>query len=98
MTSPLPDGPRFVDDGVPALHGVRVLDLSTYTPGPFGSQILADLGATVLKVERPGGGDPERDTVPEYFHAYNRGKFSIELDLKNAEDRQTFLDLGSEAD
>ena len=98
MANSLPDGRRFIDDGVTALRGVRVLDLSTFTPGPFGTQILADLGATVLKIERPGSGDPERDTVPEYFHAYNRGKFSLELDLKNVEDRQVCLDLGAEAD
>ena len=46
--------------GKPPLEGVKVLDFSTYTPGPFGTQILADLGATVLKIEKPGVGDPER--------------------------------------
>jgi crotonobetainyl-CoA:carnitine CoA-transferase CaiB-like acyl-CoA transferase len=55
-----------------ALTGLRVLDLTIYTPGPFGTQILADLGATVLKIERPGSGDLERLSVPAFFHAYNR--------------------------
>lgn len=69
------------------LAGLRVLDLSNYTPGPFATQILADLGATVLKVERPPHGDLERLSVPEYFHAYNRGKRSIALNLQDADDR-----------
>lgn len=67
----------------PYLQGVRVLDFSNLTPGPFASQALADLGATVLKVERPGTGDLERSSVPAYFRAYNRGKGSIAIDLRN---------------
>jgi crotonobetainyl-CoA:carnitine CoA-transferase CaiB-like acyl-CoA transferase len=82
----------------PFLTGLRVLDLSTYTPGPFGTQILADLGATVLKVERPPHGDPERLSVLEYFHAYNRGKYSIALDLRDQSDRASFHALVREAD
>lgn len=82
----------------PPLTGIRVLDLTAYTPGPFGTQILADLGATVLKVEKPGIGDPERLTVPGYFKAYNRGKHSIALDLRKPEDREVALQLAAEAD
>jgi crotonobetainyl-CoA:carnitine CoA-transferase CaiB-like acyl-CoA transferase len=82
---------------VPPLAGIRVLDLTTYTPGPFGTQILADLGATVLKVERPPHGDPERSAVPEYFSAYNRGKHSIAVDTTKPEDLQLLLDLAADA-
>jgi crotonobetainyl-CoA:carnitine CoA-transferase CaiB-like acyl-CoA transferase len=84
--------------GEPFLTGLRILDLSNYTPGPFGTQILADLGATVLKVERPPYGDLERLSVMEYFHAYNRGKHSIALDLRSDTDRAVFHDLVKEAD
>jgi crotonobetainyl-CoA:carnitine CoA-transferase CaiB-like acyl-CoA transferase len=80
------------------LAGLRILDLSQYTPGPFGTQILADLGATVLKVERPPHGDLERLSVPEYFHAYNRGKRSIALDLKQGADLALLRELAAEAD
>lgn len=80
------------------LVGVKVLDLSAYTPGPFATQILADLGATVLKLEKPGIGDPERLTVPGFFRAYNRGKHSIALDLTKPEDREQALALASGAD
>ncbi|GHF36080.1 crotonobetainyl-CoA:carnitine CoA-transferase CaiB-like acyl-CoA transferase [Amycolatopsis bartoniae] len=87
------------DTGVPAqLDGLRVLDLSNYTPGPFATQILADLGATVLKVERPPHGDLERLSVPEYFRAYNRGKHSIALDLRDPGDRAELHKLAAEAD
>jgi len=82
----------------PHLAGMKVLDLSNYTPGPFATQILADLGATVLKVERPPHGDLERLSVPEYFYAYNRGKYSIALDLRRAEDREVLHSLAADAD
>jgi hypothetical protein len=70
-------------NNAPYLQGVRVLDFSNLTPGPFASQALADLSATVLKVERPGTGDLERSSVPAYFRASNRGKGSIAIDLRN---------------
>lgn len=82
----------------PPLEGLRVLDLSMLTPGPFASQVLADLGATVLKVERPPIGDLERLTMPAYFRAYNRGKFSIALNLKDDGDHAHFDALVREAD
>lgn len=84
--------------GRPALEGVRVLDLTIYTPGPFGTQILADLGASVIKVERPGSGDLERLSVPAYFQAYNRGKASVVLDLADPRGRKACLDLARDAD
>lgn len=79
------------------LEGVRVLDLSIFTPGPFATQILADLGATVLKVEAPPHGDRERDVMPAYFQAYNRGKASVALDLKNVDDLELCHELAREA-
>ncbi|HSV84664.1 MAG TPA: CoA transferase [Ramlibacter sp.] len=81
----------------PPLHDIRVLDLSMFTPGPFATQILADLGATVLKVEAPPGGDRERQVMPAYFNAYNRGKGSIALDLKQPADLALCLDLAADA-
>jgi crotonobetainyl-CoA:carnitine CoA-transferase CaiB-like acyl-CoA transferase len=83
--------------GKPPLEGIRVLDLSIFTPGPFATQILADLGATVLKVEAPPHGDRERDVMPAYFQAYNRGKASVALDLKNPDDLALCHELAREA-
>lgn len=82
----------------PYLEGVRVLDFSNLTPGPFASQALADLGATVLKVERPGSGDLERLAVPGYFRAYNRGKASIAIDLRSVAGQAAALELAADCD
>jgi CoA:oxalate CoA-transferase len=82
----------------PPLTGLRVLDLSIFTPGSFATQTLADLGATVLKVERPGTGDLARSTIPAYFRALNRGKGSIALDLKDRGDREVLISLVRDAD
>jgi formyl-CoA transferase len=77
---------------VPPLDGVRVLDLSRILAGPYCSMMLADLGADVVKVERPGGGDPTRSWGPPfvdgestYFLCANRGKRSICVDLSDPE-------------
>jgi alpha-methylacyl-CoA racemase len=81
------------------LHGVRVLDLSRLLPGPWCSLLLADLGADVVKVEAPAGGDyirwmpPLKGAQSGYFHALNRNKRSIALDLKRPEGRDAFLAL-----
>src|SRR2546428_6553681 len=70
------------------LEGVRVLDLSRLLPGPYCTLVLADLGADVVKVEDPNGGDYLRWMPPlvgeqsGYFHALNRNKRSLRLDLK----------------
>lgn len=69
----------------PLLTGLTVLDLSRLLPGPFCSLYLAQLGATVIKVEEPSG-DYTRTLSPEMFALVNRGKKSITLDLKNPAD------------
>src|SRR5512134_716285 len=79
------------------LAGVRVLDLTRLLPGPIASLILADLGATVDKVEDPHGGDYARISGPPIagqsalFHALNRGKRSVVLDLKKPAGVDTLL-------
>jgi crotonobetainyl-CoA:carnitine CoA-transferase CaiB-like acyl-CoA transferase len=82
------------------LAGVRVLDLSTMLSGPFGSMILGDLGADVIKIETPDGGDGTRRFGPyfvegesAYFLSINRNKRSLVLNLKLEEGRQVFYDL-----
>jgi crotonobetainyl-CoA:carnitine CoA-transferase CaiB-like acyl-CoA transferase len=74
----------------PPLAGVRVLDLTRLLPGPFATWVLAELGADVVKVEDPRGGDwlrwlpPPRGEQSDAYHALNRGKRSLALDLRNA--------------
>jgi CoA:oxalate CoA-transferase len=87
------------------LHGIKVLDLTRVLAGPFCTMVLADLGADVVKVERPDGGDDGRHFGPflpsgesGYFASVNRGKQSIALDLKNTDDRATFFALADKAD
>ena len=70
----------------PLLAGLTVLDLSRLLPGPFCSLYLAQLGATVIKIEEPGTGDYTRLLSAEMFALVNRGKQSITLDLKNPAD------------
>ena len=73
--------------------GVRVLDLSRMLAGPYGSMLLADLGAEVIKIEDPDGGDPMRTMGPPYlpdgesayFLAINRNKKSVVIDLTKSE-------------
>jgi crotonobetainyl-CoA:carnitine CoA-transferase CaiB-like acyl-CoA transferase len=77
------------------LDGMRVLDLSVWRPMPHATQVLADLGAEVLKVEPPGG-DPMRH-YPELFAAIARGKRSVVLDLQTDEGRARALELAAEA-
>jgi crotonobetainyl-CoA:carnitine CoA-transferase CaiB-like acyl-CoA transferase len=67
----------------PPLEGVVVADFSELLPGPFLTQSLAELGAHVIKVERPPHGDPTRRLAPGVFRAVNRGKASILSDLKD---------------
>lgn len=87
------------------LNGIRVVDLSRLLPGPFCTQLLVDLGAEVIKVEEPNGGDYLRNVPPTLddgtsvmFHALNRGKKSVCLDLKLAADLARFHALVRTAD
>lgn len=87
------------------LDGVRVLDLTRLLPGPYGTQLLADCGADVVKIEDTGAGDYARGMPPlagsgygEVFDAVNRGKRSVALDLKTEEGTAAFHALAAEAD
>ncbi len=87
------------------LEGIRVLDLSRVLAGPFAAMGLADLGADVVKVERPGKGDdtrsfgpPYAEGVSTYFLSVNRGKRSVVLDLKSEEGRDHLKALAGAAD
>lgn len=78
------------------LAGLRVLDLTIWRPGPYATQLLAEQGADVLKVEPPGG-DPMR-SMPDLFDILGAHKRSIVLDLKRDEDRARCLDLAADCD
>ena len=86
------------------LNGVTVIDLTRVLAGPYCTMVLADLGARVIKVERPGTGDDSRAFGPfvegksAYFMSINRGKESIALDLKADSDRRLFESLLEGAD
>lgn len=86
------------------LEGVRVLDLGLFLPAPHLSQIMADHGAEVIKLEPPGEGDPGRQIglgergTSVFFRNMNRGKKSISLNLKSAEERESVLRLTETAD
>ena len=86
------------------LDGLRVLDLTWVLAGPYASMVLCDLGAEVVKVERPPHGDVARTTGPfvnyesMYFQSVNRGKKSISVDLRSEAGRELFLRLVDEAD
>ena len=88
------------------LEGIRVLTLEQFGAGPYGTMFLAELGAEVIKIEAPEGGDPSRQVGPyklgendsEYFQAWNLGKKSVTLDMKSAEGRRQFEALVKGAD
>jgi crotonobetainyl-CoA:carnitine CoA-transferase CaiB-like acyl-CoA transferase len=95
----------------PPLTGIRVIELARILAGPWAGQMLADLGADVIKVENPEGGDDTRKWGPPfvtakdgenlsaaYFHACNRGKRSIALDFAKEDDRAALLKLIASAD
>lgn len=79
------------------LQGIRVLDLGEQLPGPYAALIMSDLGAEIIKVERPSG-DIVRTTFPGIFQIANRDKKSICIDLKNEAGLETFLKLVETAD
>jgi crotonobetainyl-CoA:carnitine CoA-transferase CaiB-like acyl-CoA transferase len=80
-----------------ALEGIKVLSLAEQYPGPYATLIVADLGADVILVERPSGGDPSRQ-FPAFFEALNRNKRSVALDLKSEEGKIAFLRIARDAD
>jgi hypothetical protein len=93
------------------LAGLRVLELARILAGPWAGQILADLGADVVKVERKGAGDDTRGWGPPfvegkdgkhigsaYFHGANRGKRSIEIDFDSDEGRRIVRKLAARSD
>jgi CoA:oxalate CoA-transferase len=86
------------------LSGITIVDLSRILAGPYCTLLLAELGARVIKVEAPNGGDDARQYGPftngksTYFASVNRGKESIALDLKAAKDREIFERLLDKAD
>src|ERR1044072_6609892 len=92
-----------------ALSGVRVLDMSRVLAGPWCGQILADLGADVIKIEKPGSGDDTRhwgppwhgdgdERVAAYFLSANRGKKSEAIDFSRAEGAALVRRLAADAD
>jgi crotonobetainyl-CoA:carnitine CoA-transferase CaiB-like acyl-CoA transferase len=94
------------------LHGIKVLDLSRVLAGPWATQALADLGATVYKVEKPGSGDDTRSWGPPwlkdaagrdtgesaYYLATNRGKYSLALDLADPDGQRQVRGLAARSD
>jgi len=85
-----------------ALDGIRVLEFASYVAGPYAGMILGDMGAEVIKVENPEGGDPfrgwgDKKTSP-IFEALNRNKKSITADLKSTMDLDKIIKLASTAD
>ncbi|HKC09463.1 MAG TPA: CoA transferase [Methylomirabilota bacterium] len=85
----------------PPLDGLRILAVSQFGAGPFGTQMLADLGADIIKIEDPGvGGDSARYVPPfqgeadsPYFQSFNRGKRSVALNLRHPDGQGVFHDL-----
>ncbi|HWH18240.1 MAG TPA: CaiB/BaiF CoA-transferase family protein [Allosphingosinicella sp.] len=89
------------------LTGLKVVELARILAGPWAGQLLADLGAEVIKVERPGNGDDTRGWGPPfvgkdgsaaYFHGCNRGKSSVAIDLESEEGQERVRTLAAEAD
>lgn len=86
------------------LDDIEVLDVTQVVSGSFGSMLLADMGAEVVKIERPDGGEIGRSNPPfvegqsSYFMAVNRNKKSVTLDLSSDRGREAFIDLARDAD
>src|SRR6185369_4111578 len=92
------------------LHGIVVIDITRVVAGPYCAQMLADLGATVIKVEHPSDADYVRSFPPRlrdadghdagsgYFAQYNRHKLGVSLDLKHPEGKRLLLEVAAKAD
>src|SRR5688500_7171674 len=96
---------RDVENAAVVLDGIRVLDLTSSLAGPYCTQLLAALGADVVKVERPGSGDEARAWGPPFhegsavmFFAANAGKRSLALDLRSEAGRGVARRLAEQAD
>lgn len=102
----MPLGPVPPQEQALPLEGILVADLSRVLAGPLATMTLADLGARVIKVERPGSGDDTRSWGPPfsaagtstYFESVNRNKESVALDLRDPADRADVLALAGRAD
>ena len=93
MTEPLPG----------ALDGVRVLDFTRFLQGPYATRLMADMGAEVIKIERPGGEWDRRLRLAEdgfggFFHGLNRGKRSVAVDITTDAGRDAVLALAADCD
>lgn len=86
------------------LAGARILDFTRYQQGPFATVMLADMGAEVIKIEEPGGGDfgrrmwKEPDGFSAFFESLDRGKKSVCIDLRKPEGERLALLLGERVD
>lgn len=96
-------------DGAPPLNGLKVVELARILAGPWAGQVLADLGAEVIKIESPAGDDTRRWGPPfvnnadgtrdaAYFHSANRGKRSVVADFTTAEGQRLVRELVADAD
>lgn len=101
----MPAGEPSEGRGQPPLAGIRIADFSRVLAGPLCTMILADLGADVVKIERPGSGDDTREWGPPfvdddaaYFLSLNRNKRSIEIDLQSPDGVETARKLATRAD
>ena len=102
--SPAPAALFGIDN--PPLAGVRIIAAEQYGAGPFATMYLADMGAEIIKIEAPGGGDSSRQSGPyylgdndsEFFQTFNLGKKSLTLDLRQAEGQAILKKLVAGAD
>lgn len=85
-----------------ALAGIKVIEIASYVTGPFASQLLADMGADVIKIEEPKRGDPFRGWGEKNYSAtfcsLNRNKRSLTLDLRHDQAREIVLKLAAQGD
>lgn len=105
IESPLNALPQRNAPSLDLLSGIKVLDLTTSIAGPYAGQLLADMGASVLKVEKPKGGDDARAWGPPFLHgeslwfmAVNRGKQSLTLDFSKPEGKAVLDQLVAQSD
>ena len=86
------------------LEGIKILDFSQVLSAPFCGMLLADMGAEIIKVERPGNGDisreygPYKNDISLYFCQYNRGKKGVAVDMRSEEGKNVVMDLVSKVD